>query len=351
MNNFFLTARLGLFVWAFGLSGELLGAARPGSAVYRVPHPAEVDERLDDHERRIGYLETAGAGDVAEKPRPKEPSGTEPRGTAYRVQAGDTLYRVARRHGISVEALAAANRLSPEAKLSTGQVLRIPGQGGTGGGASRYGKALEPGEIRHTIRDGETLYALSRKYSVSTAELMRLNKISNAARLRPGTVLRVPSRGGGGANSEPVTDRAGRNEVDDLPEDWQWHVVRAGESLSQIAARYGVDRRALESANDLRGSSALQIGKRLKIPPAKKSGVAAHSGDPDRGKPGNADGAAVLGYFILKGDTVDSVAGRFGTDAETIRRLNGLGRTESLAPGRRIVVPNKGILEQVEIVE
>jgi hypothetical protein len=71
----------------------------------------------------------------------------------------------------------------------------------------------------------------------------------------------------------------------------------------------------------------------------------------------NADGPAgffsrtgtpdpVLGYFVLKGDTVDSVAGQFGTDATTIRRLNGLGRTESLAPGRRIIVPNKVILDQ-----
>jgi LysM repeat protein len=144
---------------------------------------------------------------------------------------------------------------------------------------------------------------------------------------------------------ESDTDSPDAGDGEALPDDWTWHVVRPGESLSQIAARHGVDRRALETANDLRGGAALQIGKKLKIPPPEKSSdTAAEAGDRARPRSG-ASPDHVLGYFVLKGDTVASVAGQFGTDAETIRQLNGLGRSETLAPGRRIVVPNNGIIE------
>jgi LysM repeat protein len=347
MNKFFLISRLGL-VWGVLVSaGGSLGAGRPGTTGYRVPHPAEVAERLDDHERRIGYLETAGSGD-SEGPPSRDPAHSLRSGSMYRVRKGDTLFGVAQRHRVSVEALAAANQLPARGKLSVGQVLRIPGHGAGTGGASRYGKALEPGEIRHTLREGETLYGLSRRYSVSPAELMRLNKISNAARLRPGTVLRIPGRSARGAASEPAIDAAdtGDDDADALPENWMWHVVQAGESLSRIAARYGVDRRALERANSLHAGSTLQIGRRLKIPPqGESSTVAADQGDHSRARSGGTKPDPVLGYFALKGDTVESVAGQFGTDAETIRRLNTLGPNESLAPGRRIVVPNNGITD------
>ena len=341
MNKFFLLA--GACGGWLASAGALRSAARPGPVVHRGLHPGEVEVRLDDHERRIGFLEgtTTGSAGGGRSDRTVESAGTD---STYRVRPGDTLYQIARRHGLSAKALAAANRISDEAKLAAGQVLKIPGRKAREAVPPRYGKSPGAGEIRHTVKSGETLYGLSRKYSVSAEELMRLNRIADPARVRPGVVLRIPSPKSG--LTAPVRDGTAADPEEPLPPGWKWHVVRQGESLSRIAAHHGLDRRTLESANKLRGSGALQTGRKLKVPPATKASDAAE--DPSliensSDEAGNRDG--FLGYFVLKGDTVESVASQFSTNAETIRRLNDLSRTESLAPGRRIVVPNNGIFD------
>ena len=57
------------------------------------------------------------------------PAGTEQEHSVYRVRAGDTLYSIARRHGVSPEQLQIINNISDPRELDIGQQLRIPGKG------------------------------------------------------------------------------------------------------------------------------------------------------------------------------------------------------------------------------
>ncbi|MFC4637598.1 LysM peptidoglycan-binding domain-containing protein [Deinococcus hohokamensis] len=91
------------------------------------------------------------------------------------VQAGDTAYALARRAGLSVEALLALNNLT-SSDLRVGQVLRL--------------RALP---LTHTVQPGETLYALARLYSVPVQALLDLNTLSPDARLAVGQVLNLPA--------------------------------------------------------------------------------------------------------------------------------------------------------------
>ena len=68
------------------------------------------------------------------------------------VRSGDTVYGIARRHGVAPQAVIDANGLSPPYTLWPGQVLRLPGGPG------------------HTVRSGESLYAISRRYGVAVGE-------------------------------------------------------------------------------------------------------------------------------------------------------------------------------------
>ena len=95
------------------------------------------------------------------------------------VKSGDTLYAIARRYGLSVEALSEANQLQNPALLSVGQALLIPGA-----------------DELYTVRRGDTLYALARRFGLSARCLIAANpQLENPNLIYPGQRLRVPLSG------------------------------------------------------------------------------------------------------------------------------------------------------------
>ncbi|MFA5676215.1 MAG: LysM peptidoglycan-binding domain-containing protein [Christensenellales bacterium] len=93
------------------------------------------------------------------------------------VKAGDTLYNLARRYGVGVDALYTVNELGDLPFLVVGQTLVIPTV-----------------EISHTVREGESLYTIARRYGTTTDSIIALNTIENPDLIQPGTVLRIPVR-------------------------------------------------------------------------------------------------------------------------------------------------------------
>ena len=93
------------------------------------------------------------------------------------VRPRETLYQIARRHGVSLRDLIDANRLSPPYAISPGQRLVLP--------RARF----------HRVTEGESLYAVSRRYGVDTRSLVLLNNIRPPYRLTVGQRLRLPAAG------------------------------------------------------------------------------------------------------------------------------------------------------------
>jgi len=111
----------------------------------------------------------------------------------------------------------------------------------------------------HRVRAGETLSTIAARYGTSVDALVRLNRLRNAHRLAVGQRLQVPVRGGRGAASQP------RTVVMVAPGESVEHVVAPGESLWQIAGRYGTTVERLRSDNQLRRDAVLQPGQRLVV--------------------------------------------------------------------------------------
>jgi LysM repeat protein len=112
------------------------------------------------------------------------------------VQAGENLYRIALRYGVSVDALAGTNGISDPRLLSVGQVLVIPG------GGLQVTEASVPAEVpqaesvvaadgTHVVQSGENLFRLAMQYGVSVDALAAANNISDPRRLSVGQVLVV----------------------------------------------------------------------------------------------------------------------------------------------------------------
>jgi LysM repeat protein len=110
--------------------------------------------------------------------------------TSYVVRPGDTLSAIAARHGTTVSALAAANRISDPDRIRIGQLLRIPD---TAAGLPGY-TAGTPDEEQYTVQRGDHLAAIARRFGVDLATLARSNGMGVHAPLRYGTTLRIPGR-------------------------------------------------------------------------------------------------------------------------------------------------------------
>lgn len=103
----------------------------------------------------------------------------------YAVQTGDTMYSIARKHGVSVDAILWANNLTDANVLKQGQKLTIP---------PATGKL-------HVAKDGDTLDNLAQTYAVSKSGIAAVNGLAEDATLKAGQRLLIPS-----STKPPATD-------------------------------------------------------------------------------------------------------------------------------------------------
>ncbi len=112
---------------------------------------------------------------------------TAPRGqgskTTYRVRNGDSLWNIAQQHSVSVRQVARWNRIGTNAVIRPGQKLVIWTKGSGGKNNERVRS------IRYTVRSGDSLYLISKKFNVSIAELRRWNKLDEDKYIQPGQQL------------------------------------------------------------------------------------------------------------------------------------------------------------------
>lgn len=104
----------------------------------------------------------------------------------HKVRRGDTLWSIARTHGVSLDRLAATNGLRRNGTLSVGQTLKIPG---TATLASTRPETVSPTSITYVVRAGDTLSRIATKFRVSMTDLMGWNGLQLAHVIKPGQQL------------------------------------------------------------------------------------------------------------------------------------------------------------------
>lgn len=162
--------------------------------------------------------------------------------TSYTVKPGDTLYKIATQHGVTVQQLVTANRLANPNLIRVGQVLTIPKGGGT--------TTPPTTTVRHTVRAGETLYGIALRYKVTVQQIVTANKITNPSLIRVGQVLTIPTR----AQTTPP------------PATTVKYTVRAGDTLYSIGRRYNKTALEIARANNISNLNLIRVGQVLTIP-------------------------------------------------------------------------------------
>lgn len=202
----------------------------------------------------------------------------------YVVKRGDTLYSIANKFGLSVSELKNLNNLTSN-DLSVGQILKIN---------NNY-----ESNNTYTVKSGDTLYKIANEFNTTVNELKNLNNLTSNM-LNVGQILLLP-------NNEIVN-----------PEQYLEHVVKSGDTLYSIAKIYNTTVDGIKELNNL-SSNNLRLGQILLIP---------LTSNPQTN----------ITYTVKSGDSLYSIAKRYGVTVNAIKELNNLS-SNLLSINQQLLIP------------
>jgi LysM repeat protein len=172
------------------------------------------------------------------------------------VKKGETLYGLSKTYGVTQEDIIANN---PQVRvgLKLGQEIVIP-QPSVKESANEQ-LNMEGNVLYHTIKQGETLYRLSKNYNISIENILKLNPGVSPENFKIGTVIKIVA-------NAPKTEK--RETTVTVMESY---IAETGDNLKKIAKRTGVDIDDLEDANPNVGK--VKTGMTIQIPVAKTDSV------------------------------------------------------------------------------
>jgi LysM repeat protein len=227
---------------------------------------------------------------------------------------------------------------------------------GTGSPRGAAG-ALKATDV-YFIRQGDTLQSVASRFRTVAAELARLNPVVDPQRLLPGFPLQVP------AGEAVVASWSTPNEAPTRTSRAaaETHVVRAGETLSGIALRYGLATADLARWNGIAQAGRILVGQSLRLSPPASGGTGASGpagAGGGTGASGPAGGATGAGgtpgaakasttatgpaggrrYRVQPGDTLSGIALRFGVSTEALLAANRLRDPNLVVVGTTLAIP------------
>jgi LysM repeat protein len=122
-----------------------------------------------------------------------EPTTVVSAGSEYTVAKGDTLAVIAKKQGVSLSALQAANPGVVPTKLQIGQKLVIPAGGSTAGGTLAPTTSVETGVTTYTVKSGDTLISIAKKHGATVKAIQSANNLVTT-KIKVGQKLSIPSK-------------------------------------------------------------------------------------------------------------------------------------------------------------
>ncbi|MES2561058.1 MAG: LysM peptidoglycan-binding domain-containing protein [Bacteroidota bacterium] len=166
----------------------------------------------------------------------------------HTVQAGETLFAIAKKYNVQVDGMKNLNNL-PNENIKAGMRLIInPNQ-----------PAIKPNEESvipgyHEVRQGETLYSIARLYNTSVGEIKALNEMQSDTIHVGEELIVVP------LNGETATEE----KVNDNPDEPVYHMVKEKETLYFLSRKYGVTPEQIRRLNNIIDNT-IPVGAKLRI--------------------------------------------------------------------------------------
>jgi membrane-bound lytic murein transglycosylase D len=215
----------------------------------------------------------------------------------------------------------------------------------------------------YTVKAGETVSSIAKKFNMTTAELKSLNGLSKKS-IRPKKKILVYSKGqkekgkgelastyvpqplkqdsasGSDQNPAKQTVATPAEKPSAPPSDDKTktvHIVKSGESLGVIAQKYGCTTDELMKWNNMKSNSIL-VGQKIKLTPSA-SAASKSSPAPSKSSTAKTGSGKYTIYTIQSGDNLWEIADKFDVTVSQLKSLNGLKNNSRLTPGQKIKVP------------
>lgn len=223
---------------------------------------------------------------------------------SYTVKKGDSLYSIARVYDTTVDEIKRYNNLTSN-DLSIGQRITIPCYN------EKIDSSVKPNYISYTVKKGDTLYSIAKEYGTDVQRIKQDNNITGNT-LTVGSIILILDNLGVSTFEECY----GEDFMSNI--DYDIYIVKKGDSLYNIAKKFNTTVSEIKSLNMTSGDS-LSIGQELKIPKSSSN-------------------ESTSSYTVLKGDSLYSIANKFGTSVSKIKSLNNL-TSDSLSIGQVLKIP------------
>ena len=239
----------------------------------------------------------------------KEPQQTTSNET-YTVKSGDSLWKIATNHNMSVSQLKNLNKLSND-MIFVGQKLVVSEkkQSAPSQNQNKPSQSQVTKPSTYTVKSGDSVWKISHEHGMSMDELKSLNGLKDNL-IIPGQVLKIK-----GTSSN--TKQKIKTSSKETAEAGATYVVKAGDSLWAVANRQGLTVAELKRINGL-SSDTIYVGQRLKV--TQKSSVNAKT----YAKTTNVSDKSRKKYTVKAGDSLWRIAADNKTTVNNLKAVNHL---------------------------
>ena len=247
---------------------------------------------------------------TASRPSSTQSTNSGNQSGSYTVKAGDSLWGISHKYGMSIDSLKSLNNLSSNF-IYPGQVLKVGQSNNQSNTASRPSSTQSTNSGNqsgsYTVKAGDSLWGISHKYGMSIDSLKSLNNLSSNF-IYPGQVLKV---GQSGSQSNTVSKPSTSQSTNSSSQSGSY-TVKAGDSLWKIATEHGLTIAQLKSLNNLT-SNTIYVNQKLTVT-MKKS---VNDVTPTTKAPTQS-------YTVKAGDSLWQIASAHGTTVNRLKALNKL---------------------------
>jgi len=187
----------------------------------------------------------------------------------------------------------------------------------------------------YTVKKGDSLWAISKRYNVSLNELYAANDLNKNSVLKIGQQIQIPVEGG---TATVTTVAADAYQPSDYNMATETYTVKGGENLSKIAVKYNTSVRALKAANN-KTSDLIRVGEKLMIPVAGTSSGSSTVTAPAPVAAVEASAISADGTHIVKaGEYPATIARQYGMTASELLAINGITDPRKMQIGQKLKV-------------